>query len=149
MSDSVDPSLEFRAEPESSNLLDSFANNVDRRGWYIGPSKIQGKGLIAAADFYEGDDIALAISGYESRWDGGKNWILTPAGRYTNHQNKPNAQLNKNGDSFTIVADADIKKGDEITVDYRQVTRVIGRNAGMIYGEEQMPVSDLEGWVEL
>lgn len=88
------------------------------RGSYkvkIGPSRIQGKGLIATADIKAGETICAArIGDYR-----------TPAGRYTNHSRDPNARMLAGGNQVLLVATRDIKgsaggfDGEEVTVNYR------------------------------
>ena len=81
----------------------------------VGPSKIEGKGLIARYALTVGERIAPA------RIHGKR----TPAGRYTNHDFSPNARMTRldNGD-IDLVAIKYIPKGDEVTVDYREAIKV-------------------------
>jgi hypothetical protein len=90
-------------------------------------SPINGKGLFATADFKAGDVICPA------RIDGRR----TPAGRYTNHSNTPNAEpAGVDQSAIYWVATRDIagcrggQNGDEITVDYRST--VAWRLAGAL-----------------
>lgn len=87
----------------------------------VGPSTIEGLGMIATADIAAGEPIAPARIG-------GKR---TPAGRYTNHGATPNARmmLFENGD-MDLVAIAPIAgcrggmDGEEITVDYAETMKL-------------------------
>jgi len=83
----------------------------------IHDSQIEGKGLFATSNFNTGDLIAPA------RLDGKR----TPAGRYTNHSPKPNAEFVLLDDSNIVLAalreiegckGGDL--GEEVTIDYRQ-----------------------------
>lgn len=82
----------------------------------VSKSKIEGKGMFATAPFKEGERIAVARIGANR----------TPAGRYINHSQTPNAYPVTQGDKAYIVANQYIKGckggslGDEITIDYRQ-----------------------------
>lgn len=80
--------------------------------WIVGlevrDSEIEGSGLFATLNFAKGTIIAPARIGLER----------TPAGRYSNHAAKPNAQLKRIGDSFFFIALVDIKAGEEITSHY-------------------------------
>ena len=83
----------------------------------IGRSGIEGKGLICTSDLEEGEFICAARIGR----------FRTPAGKYANHSNTPNAKMLFVDNSLVLVALRPIKgcaggyDGEEITVDYRQV----------------------------
>ena len=78
--------------------------------YIISKSKIEGKGIFCCFDFYKNDVLGFAI----------KNGNRTLLGRYTNHSSKNNAifHTEKNGDMIAILI-KDIKKGEEILVNYR------------------------------
>lgn len=82
----------------------------------IGSSLIEGRGLIATADI-EHDEVICPV-----KIDGKR----TPAGRYTNHADEPNAKVMEFGTDLFLVSLRPIKgcrggnDGEEITVDYRQ-----------------------------
>lgn len=112
----------------SAELVRSQSENEDDQcpfpaGSYkvkVGKSSIHGRGLIATSDIDCGEIIAPArLSGKR-----------TPAGRYTNHANYPNARMIREGDDIYLVALTDIhgckggEDGDEITVDYRTSVRL-------------------------
>lgn len=80
----------------------------------VAPSHIHGNGLHATAKFAAGDVIALARLGN----------YRTPAGRYTNHDDTPNAVMMRTGCEWRLVACSDIESGAEIFVDYRQVIQL-------------------------
>lgn len=103
---------------QSENAADQVPFPPGSYGVKVGPSRIEGLGLIATSDFQPGQAIAPARIG-------GKR---TPAGRYTNHALRPNAQIvpGASGDMVLVAltAIAGCRGGDdgeEITVDYRQV----------------------------
>lgn len=75
-----------------------------------GLSSIDGIGLFARVPIASGDAICVARAG-PSR---------TPAGRYTNHSDSPNAVMVKTQDEWRWVARRDIAAGEEILIDYRQ-----------------------------
>ena len=83
----------------------------------IFPSAIEGRGVFATANIKAGDLIAPSRIGV----------YRTPAGRYTNHSQAPNAMMEKIGDTMFLVATSDISGchggmvGEEITVNYRDV----------------------------
>lgn len=82
-----------------------------------GASQIAGEGMVAAESIGAGDLIA------PGRIDG----LRTPAGRYMNHSNNPNAEMRakSNGD-LDVYALQPINAGDEVLVNYRQVGEVNG-----------------------
>jgi hypothetical protein len=81
----------------------------------ISNSNIHGKGVIATANIEPEEIIGAA------RMDGKR----TPIGRYTNHSDKPNAEMVVVGNDLYLMAAESIKgchggfDGQEITVDYR------------------------------
>jgi hypothetical protein len=102
---------------ESENTVDQMPFPQGAYKCKVGPSDIQGKGLLACADIAGAEIIAPA------RLDGKR----TPAGRYTNHAKVPNAQMiaHANGDIFLmsvkpIGGSLGGQAGEEITVNYRQ-----------------------------
>lgn len=77
----------------------------------IRDSNIEGKGVFVTQDIREGELFALARL-LDKR---------TPVGRYTNHSDKPNSKGVTDGQLGMLIALEDIKKGQEITVDYREI----------------------------
>ncbi|MEX0597995.1 MAG: SET domain-containing protein, partial [Candidatus Paceibacterota bacterium] len=74
-------------------------------------SKIQGKGLFTDKEFNEGDLIGLAHA----------NGQPTPMiGKFHNHSVNPNSHSINIGNNRYIVALRPLRKGEEITVDYRK-----------------------------
>jgi hypothetical protein len=82
----------------------------------IGPSRIEGRGVICSHPIKRGEVIGPSQIG-------GKR---TPLGRFANHSRRPNARmvLVQNGD-VDLIANRPIGVGEEVTVDYRQVARDI------------------------
>lgn len=76
----------------------------------VSQSEINGNGVFVTHDIKPGEKITARI-------DNGR----TPAGRYTNHSEYPNSEpiLEDNKGYFSALRE--IKKGDEITVNYRDV----------------------------
>lgn len=84
-----------------------FPHPVDVR---VGESDIEGLGLIATRAFAPGEYIAPARLGAHR----------TPAGRYANHQDVPNARMLKRAGDIALVALGAIAPEEEITVNYRE-----------------------------
>lgn len=84
--------------------------------YHIGPSKIQGRGVISNRDFKPGEEIDIAIS-YEK----GSPKITSYFGSLINHSWNPNSYLkyNKFFNSYFVHATYEIHSGEEITLDYR------------------------------
>lgn len=89
-------------------------------GVEVGPSQIHRRGLIANRVYGPGEKIELGATA------SGPKWELTRAGRYTNHQSRPSARLEPAGDSLVMSAGKMIKPGEEVTVNYNQVGRLLG-----------------------
>lgn len=103
-----------RAQSENEEDQIPFPNGAYKVK--VGRSRIEGMGLIATGDIAAGEPIALArICGKR-----------TPAGRYTNHSDTPNARMIPSGDKIVLVAIRHISgsvggmDGEEITVNYRE-----------------------------
>lgn len=101
---------------ESENTTDQITFPLGAYKFQLGPSSIEGRGLICTADIETGELIAPA------RLEGKR----TPAGRYTNHSSNPNAEMvsDMNGNIFLVATRAiggclGGQPGDEITIDYR------------------------------
>ncbi len=93
--------------------------------FYSKESDIHGMGLFARSNFKQGDYMGeydgpivrqdgthvLWVEAYDDVWMGrdGKNIL-----RYLNHSNQPQAEFN----GFELFALVDIKKDEEITIDY-------------------------------
>jgi hypothetical protein len=87
----------------------------DDPGVSFKPSPIEGCGMMAERPFCSGDLITAAMYGDE--------W--TKQGRFTNHAADPNARAERRGRQLLFIARRLIKAGEEITVDYRQIRRVV------------------------
>lgn len=79
----------------------------------FGSSPIHGQGVFADRSFSVAECVVpLALNGRR-----------TPAGRYLNHSPKPNLGIVKSDNNIIATARSAIAKGDELTVDYREVVR--------------------------
>lgn len=102
-------------ERHEQRLHELCASSVDQIefhesvGLRVGESDIEGLGLIATRSFAAGELIAPARIG-------GKR---TPAGRYANHQDVPNAKMLERAGDIVLVALRAIAPEEEITVNYR------------------------------
>jgi hypothetical protein len=86
-------------------------------GLEIKASPIEGDGVFCASDLPAGVTIGPARLG----------GMRTQLGRYANHSCKPNGFMARDGKGdIWLVTKADIRAGDEITVDHRQVLSVSG-----------------------
>jgi len=77
--------------------------------YYKGPSDIQGVGLFANINISKGDIIGKAAI-KEKR---------TPLSRYINHSKNPNVFFKKIKEDIIVFALKDIKKNQELLVNYR------------------------------
>ncbi len=81
----------------------------------IQPSKLHGLGLFATEDIAKGVKLGLSHVEYDNTKD---DLIRTPLGAFVNHSNTPNADLLDDRKEWVLITRKEIKKGDEITVDY-------------------------------
>lgn len=139
--------LSEEVNPALSQLL-TYQNKFAKDAWYMGQSDIAGQGIFAGQDYKAGDiiDVAMADGG-EDEW-GAKIWNLTLPARYCNHQENNNVALEKDGNYFNFVAVKPISQDDELVVNYRDVTRKAGPHSRMQWNGKDIPVSDLEDYVE-
>jgi hypothetical protein len=85
----------------------------------LGESEIQGRGMFATRSIHDGELIApMRICR-----------MRTPAGRFTNHSPTPNAKavapdIHNPLSDLIMVAVRQIREGEEVKVDYRQVLGV-------------------------
>ena len=109
-----------------SNLLESFANIEsfvdtplaqqggiikDNDKIEIKPSKIEGNGIFVTRDLKKGSSIGLAHT---------NNQPSTDLGKFHNHSENPNSESFKINNNRFIITLRDLKKGEEVTVDYRK-----------------------------
>jgi len=87
----------------------------------IGKSDINGKGVFASKDFKKGELVGMAVTDETAVTDT-VNFrdARTELGKYLNHQNKENAALKSENNTLNIYTNIPIKKGDEITVNYKK-----------------------------
>lgn len=81
--------------------------------WTVGPSQIQGRGIIVTQPLPRGTNLGLAHF-----WNG-QSWSTTALGEYHNHATNPSARNVRVGWHRYLVTTRDLRPGDEITVDYR------------------------------
>ena len=101
---------------------------------FVGPSKIHGYGIIAKTNIKKGE-VVFIVKGKKVKWHvknlktslHGPDWVgygkdewIDPSGfsEYLNHSSNPNCGIKG---KVTVRAMRNIKKGDEITVDYSTI----------------------------
>lgn len=93
-----------------SGILTAQIINPDK--FYISDSKIHGKGVFAAKDYTKDEFIEVGVTGILP-------YITQGFGNMVNHSYTPNAYLNYKDGNHNISALTGIKKGDEITINYK------------------------------
>lgn len=98
----------FTEGKEQTEYLPQFqqGGNIE-----VKDSKIQGKGAFTNSNFKKGDIIGLAHTNEQPSTD---------LGQYHNHSDNPNSENVKVGNERYLYALKSMKKGEEITVDYRK-----------------------------
>jgi len=87
------------------------------KDYVVGDSSIHGRGVIAARGFKKGELIGAAVTGLVNAGVGGMD--RTELGRFANHQEEPNAKLERVcGDVYALRATRDISSDSEITMSY-------------------------------
>ena len=87
----------------------------------VGPSKIHGRGLMAARDIDAGETIGVAV-GFKA-----SHPYLTDMARYVNHSGHPNSKLQPVAGYYNLVAIAPIKTDEEILADYNDTPPFLAR----------------------
>ena len=85
-------------------------------------SDINGKGVFASKDFKKGELVGMAVTDEKALDPTHRPWkdARTDLGMYLNHQNKENATLKSEDNTLNTYAKNTIKKGEEITVNYKK-----------------------------
>ena len=82
---------------------------------YIGKSNIHGWGLFTTNNLKEGDIIGVSHVIYDRVW-----YQVHPIGIFYNHYNIPNCIVRTDNNVNLVIANRDIDKNKELTVDYRE-----------------------------
>lgn len=94
----------------NKNELD-FLSEIKRNKIEVRPSNIEGNGVFTKDTFNAGDLIGLAHTNDQPS---------TVLGRFYNHSETPNAESIKVGNERFIKAIKKLRRGEEITVDYKK-----------------------------
>jgi len=91
------------------------------RKYSVKKSDINGKGVFASKDFEKGELVGMAVTDEEAVTDT-VNFrdARTKLGKYLNHQNKENAALKSENNTLNIYTNVPIRKGEEVTVNYKK-----------------------------
>ena len=81
----------------------------------IKKSKLHGLGMFATKKIPSGYDFGMTHVA-DGRFPNG--YIRTPLGGFINHSYHPNCTMPENEDLYKLVSLREIKKGDELTVNY-------------------------------
>jgi SET domain len=98
-------------KPLYENIADQIPFPPGASKVTTGKSNIDGIGMFSTIPIKMGETIAPARIKTQR----------TPAGRYTNHSNNPNAEMVIQGNDIMLVACQHIPESAEVFVDYRQV----------------------------
>ena len=82
---------------------------------YVATSVIHGRGLFTTNDLKEGDVIGVSHVVYSKIW-----YQVVPIGLFYNHSSDPNCIVKTEDDINLLVANKDIYKDEELTVDYTE-----------------------------
>ena len=80
---------------------------------YVGSSNIHGKGIFTTDGLKEGDMIGVSHVSYDRVW-----YQVFPIGIFYNHSLEPNCIVTTDNNVNLVVANRDIDKDEELTVDY-------------------------------
>lgn len=91
---------------------------IVKDGFYIAKSNIHGVGLFVNKSYKKGEKIMIVI-------DNDKN--ITKLARKINHSNNANTIIKKKNDGWYIYALQDIKKDNELTINYNDTPDFIAK----------------------
>ena len=97
---------------KTTNITESKTKD---KKYNVSKSKLGGKGIFASKDLKKGDTIGLLHTIIEL----GSKYNFTELGKMHNHNDEPNCHNEKINNKRYLVASTDIKKGEELTTDYR------------------------------
>ena len=80
---------------------------------YVGNSNIHGQGVFSTDDLKEGDIVGVSHVTYDRVW-----YQVFPIGIFYNHSLEPNCMVTTDDNVNLVVANRDIEKDEELTVDY-------------------------------
>jgi len=97
-------------------------NNKYRSNFYIGSSRIHGRGIMANRNFKRGQIIGVVINYYFFNLF---PYITKDFGALINHSYTPNSQLYYRDSVYYLVATKDINRAQEIIADYTNTPHFI------------------------
>ncbi|MCX4159819.1 MULTISPECIES: SET domain-containing protein-lysine N-methyltransferase [Paraburkholderia] len=125
-------SMEIRAKDRDEELVHLAGENFE-----IKPSRIHGRGLFSERTYPKRFEMGVAFVRYEAAlpfkdhlgenryWDLTDEWSSLSAIDYVNHSSSPNLAVYKKSEHLIIARCLrNIRRGDEITLDYRQVCKL-------------------------
>lgn len=119
-------------ESQKKKLLESIDSNL----YYIEEIPKKGMSLFSNRDVKKGEEVGKLLSKTKTLngrpiWQiKEKLWETDVIGRYINHSSKPNTKASvKDGEVF-LTAVRDIDKGEEITLDYSSIEKMLGVKKG-------------------
>lgn len=96
---------------------------MSNKKYYIGPSKIHGKGVIANKFIPSAEIIDIAIHHHFYLYPE----ITSNFGSMINHSYQANSYLHKEKDKYYVVASRPIRRHEEITVNYHHTPWFISK----------------------
>lgn len=84
----------------------------------IADSSISGQGVFSTQTILHKQIIGLAFVKKGDTGHPDKDYTRTELGKFANHGTNPNMRLHTNGVEVYFVALRDVRKGEELTVDY-------------------------------
>jgi len=108
-------------------------NSIDSDLIYIKKTPKKGYSLFSKKEINKNEEIGKIISKTQNNNERelSKGFFETRIiGRYINHSNNPNTKLKSKNDEYFLVAIKNIKKDQEITVNYGLIEKILGVKTG-------------------
>ena len=113
--------------------------STDSNSFMVKKTPKKGMSLFSKNDISEGDTVGKLLSktqGENEREILEDLYETNVIGRYINHSSKPNTKPKMKGEEVFLVSTKNIKGGDEITIDYGELEKLLGVLPGTFMGDD-------------
>ena len=112
--------MKFKRLIQSELYSGTKRNEEYFKKYEIKKSNISGNGIFVKNDIKLNENIGLGFEKIYNTNNPDRDYIRTELGKFINHSNKPNTKLNRVKNKYFIITIRDIRKGEELTLDYNK-----------------------------
>jgi hypothetical protein len=100
-------------------MLKEYLNFIQEiKNYEVKTSRIHGKGIFAKTDLPSGINLGVAFTKIRNTGTPDKDYKRSVLGIYVNHSTSPNIKLSKMGNNFFYITIKNIRKGQELLINY-------------------------------